>query len=181
MGMAIDLNNCVGQRLPSPARREQHSIVGRNRRAVARCGDSCRHMALGASIRNARSNESCRCLRHCEMRRANLCGSMQRCTAPRPERRGCNRLNRKLLNNCRTSVVSTSTRLGYATYQLMRNRCVVRSRVMEKCTYCVQRIAVKISRRLRSKSSDGEIVTACPAVVRPSDRVRRHERSNSRV
>jgi Fe-S-cluster-containing dehydrogenase component len=54
------------------------------------------------------------------------------------------------------------------TYQLMRNPDVsVRSRgVMEKCTYCVQRIqAVKIQSEIEGRRAhDGEIVTACQAV-----------------
>ena len=54
------------------------------------------------------------------------------------------------------------------TYQLMRNPDVsVRSRgVMEKCTYCVQRIqSGKIQSELEDrKLRDGEIVTACQAV-----------------
>jgi len=56
------------------------------------------------------------------------------------------------------------------TYQLMRNPDVsVRSRgVMEKCTYCVQRIqSAKIQSEIEDpprKVRDGEIVTACQAV-----------------
>ena len=58
------------------------------------------------------------------------------------------------------------------TYQLMRNPEVsVRSRgVMEKCTYCVQRIQnAKIQAELEDrKVRDGEIVTACQAAC-PTD------------
>ena len=54
------------------------------------------------------------------------------------------------------------------TYQLMRNPDVsIRSRgVMEKCTYCVQRIqAGKIQSELEDRRlRDGEVVTACQAV-----------------
>ena len=54
------------------------------------------------------------------------------------------------------------------TYQLMRNPEVsVRSRgVMEKCTYCVQRIQnAKIHSEIEGRPvRDGEIVTACQAV-----------------
>jgi molybdopterin-containing oxidoreductase family iron-sulfur binding subunit len=60
------------------------------------------------------------------------------------------------------------------TYQLMRNPDVsVRSRgVMEKCTYCVQRIqGAKIQSELEDrKVRDGEIVTACQAVC-PTDAI----------
>jgi Fe-S-cluster-containing dehydrogenase component len=60
------------------------------------------------------------------------------------------------------------------TYQLMRNPDVsVRSRgVMEKCTYCVQRIqGAKIQSELEGrKVRDGEIVTACQAVC-PTDAI----------
>jgi len=54
------------------------------------------------------------------------------------------------------------------TYQLMRNpEVTVRSRgVMEKCTYCIQRIQeAKIGAEIENRPvRDGEIVTACQAV-----------------
>jgi len=60
------------------------------------------------------------------------------------------------------------------TYQLMRNPEVsVRSRgVMEKCTYCVQRITVaKIeSEKANRRIADGEIKTACQQTC-PSDAI----------
>jgi molybdopterin-containing oxidoreductase family iron-sulfur binding subunit len=60
------------------------------------------------------------------------------------------------------------------TYQLMRNPEVsVRSRgVMEKCTYCIQRIQeAKIGAELENRPvRDGEIVTACQAVC-PTDAI----------
>src|SRR5262249_22281774 len=53
------------------------------------------------------------------------------------------------------------------TLKLMRNpEVTVRSRgVMEKCTYCVQRIrgALVESERQRRPLADGEVVTACQA------------------
>ncbi|HEX6729942.1 MAG TPA: 4Fe-4S dicluster domain-containing protein, partial [Pyrinomonadaceae bacterium] len=59
-------------------------------------------------------------------------------------------------------------------YQLMRNPDVsVRSRgVMEKCTYCVQRIqSAKIQSEIEGRRvRDGEIVTACQAVC-PTDAI----------
>jgi molybdopterin-containing oxidoreductase family iron-sulfur binding subunit len=60
------------------------------------------------------------------------------------------------------------------TYKLMRNpEVTVRSRgVMEKCTYCIQRIQnAKIeSERENRKVRDGEILTACQAVC-PTDAI----------
>ena len=60
------------------------------------------------------------------------------------------------------------------TYQLMRNPDVsVRSRgVMEKCTYCVQRIqSAKIQSEIEGRPvRDGEIVTACQSVC-PSEAI----------
>ena len=60
------------------------------------------------------------------------------------------------------------------TYQLMRNPDVsVRSRgVMEKCTYCVQRIqSAKIKSEIEGRQvHDGEIVTACQSVC-PSEAI----------
>jgi molybdopterin-containing oxidoreductase family iron-sulfur binding subunit len=60
------------------------------------------------------------------------------------------------------------------TYQLMRNPDVsVRSRgVMEKCTYCVQRIqSAKIKSEIEGRPvHDGEIVTACQSVC-PSEAI----------
>ena len=54
------------------------------------------------------------------------------------------------------------------TYQLMRNpEVTVRSRgIMEKCTYCVQRIQnSKIKAEIEGRTvRDGEIVTACQSV-----------------
>ena len=71
------------------------------------------------------------------------------------------------------------------TYQLMRNPDVsVRSRgVMEKCTYCVQRIqASKIQSEIEGRPvRDGEIVTACQQLPEGSDRVRQHQRSEQKV
>jgi molybdopterin-containing oxidoreductase family iron-sulfur binding subunit len=60
------------------------------------------------------------------------------------------------------------------TYQLMRNpEVTIRSRgVMEKCTYCIQRIqSAKIESEKEGRHiTDGEIVTACQAVC-PTDAI----------
>jgi MoCo/4Fe-4S cofactor protein with predicted Tat translocation signal len=60
------------------------------------------------------------------------------------------------------------------TYQLMRNpEVTIRSRgVMEKCTYCIQRIqSAKIeSEKEGRRITDGEVVTACQAVC-PADAI----------
>jgi molybdopterin-containing oxidoreductase family iron-sulfur binding subunit len=78
---------------------------------------------------------------------------------------------RYCLNNCPYKVRRFNF-LQYAdteteTYKLMRNPDVtVRSRgVMEKCTYCVQRIShARITAKEEGRSiRDGEVVTACQA------------------
>ena len=66
-------------------------------------------------------------------------------------------------------------------YGLRNPNVTVRSRgVMEKCTYCIQRInAAKIqSEKENRRIAEGEIVTGlCPGLSDPGDRLRRYQRS----
>ena len=72
-----------------------------------------------------------------------------------------------------------------ASFKLARNPDVtVRSRgVMEKCTYCVQRInQARVAAKLEDRQiRDGEVLTACQSGLPDrGDRVRQHQRSDER-